>query len=348
MSDNSEEKTEDASSRKLKKQREQGSVPRTADMSTMLNVIVGLIILAATGPRILAEYQIMFDSIFLAMRQPWGASQGLGLYALITGLLAMTVTIVIGTLSIMLLVTVLYQGGLPFSMTPLAPDFNRLNPAQGFQRIFGRRSWIEMIFHLTRVLIWFGVSAIIVWTVWPSLFLVDLCGPTCGLDILYVLVWRWLPVALFVLFCYLGFEMLVQKNLYMHEQKMSKSDVKRENKEQAGSPELRRERNRLRNQLKKEAENADKALANMCFYFGDIVVGLRYHPQTAPMPRVAAKAVGEEAVHLRRFIVEQGFPSMAHEKIARHCSRIAPGAAVNKDIFEDLAKAMTKMFAERG
>jgi len=125
MSDNSEEKTEDASKRKLKKQREEGSLPRTSDMTTMLNVVVGLIIFVSTASLILTEYRIMFDAIFIAMRQPWDLSQVVGINALIKGVLGMTITIVAGTLSIMLLVTVLYQGGLPFSMKPLLPDFNR-------------------------------------------------------------------------------------------------------------------------------------------------------------------------------------------------------------------------------
>lgn len=344
MSDNSEEKSEQASNRKLKKQREQGSLPRTSDMTTILNVVVALIIMASTGSHILNSYHEMFDSIFIAMLQPWGTSQVIGFSSLVRGLIAMTVAIVLGTLAVLLIVTTLYQGGLPFSLTPLIPDFNRLNPTQGFSRIFGRRSWIESVFHLTRALIWLGISAIVIWTILPALFYVDLCGPSCGLDIAKTLVRRWLPITLFVLIVYLGFEMIVQKNLYLHEQKMSKSDVKRENKEQTGAPELRRERNRLRNQLAKEAENADKSLANMCFYFGDVVVGLRYHPKDSPMPRVAAKAEGADAVHLRRYITEKGYPAMAHEKIALHCNKIAPGAAVNKDIFEDLAKAMAKMF----
>ena len=109
MSDNSEEKTEDASKRKLKKQREEGSLPRTSDMTTMLNVVVGLIIFVSTASLILTEYRIMFDAIFIAMRQPWDFSQVVGINALIKGVLGMTITIVAGTLSIMLLVTVLYH-----------------------------------------------------------------------------------------------------------------------------------------------------------------------------------------------------------------------------------------------
>ncbi len=345
MSDNSEEKTEQASRRKLRKQREQGSLPRTSDISSMLNVVVGLVILVVTGASIFSEYKLMFDQVYVAIRLPWDSAGGIGISALVKGLFGMTMTIVIGTLVVMLLVSTLYQGGLPFSLTPLVPDFKRLNPAQGFQRIFGRRSWIEVVLHLSRALVWLGVCALVVWTVWSSLFRIDLCGDTCGIDVLAALVWRWVIVTFVVLGSYLGIEMLVQHNLYMHEQKMSKSDVKRENKDQTGAPELRNERNRLRKELAKEAENADKSLSNMCFYFGDVCVGLRYHPQVAPMPRVTAKAKGEEAVHLRRYIIEQGYPSMAHEKIAQHCSRVAPGAPVGKDIFEDLAKAMTKMFA---
>ncbi|MEP3299204.1 MAG: EscU/YscU/HrcU family type III secretion system export apparatus switch protein [Lentilitoribacter sp.] len=344
MSDNSEEKSEQASKRKLKKQRQEGSLPRTSDMATILNVIVALVIFASTGPRMFEHYSEMFDSIFIAMLQPSGTAQSIGLYSLADGIISLTIAIVVGTLAMLLIVTTLYHGGLPFSMKPLTPDFNRLNPSQGFTRIFGRRSWIEAIFHLMRALIWLAISALVIWTIFPSLFHIDLCGPTCGIDLAKVLFIRWFPVTLFILIAYLGFEMIIQKNLYLHEQKMSKSDVKRESKEQTGAPELRRERNRLRTQLAKEAENADKSLANMFFYYGDIVIGIRYHPQDSPLPRVAVKAQGPEAVHLRRYLTEKGLPSLAHEKIAVNCSKVAPGSPVNKQIYEDLAKAMAKMF----
>ena len=343
----SEEKTEDASKRKLKKQREQGSLPRTADMTSILSVIIGIIILAATSRSIYASYAEMFDNIMLAMRMEGSQTMNIGLNTMISSVFKMTIALIAIGVTTTVLVTILYQGGLPFSMTPLTPDFNRLNPAQGFERMFNRRSFIEALIHLMRACIWFVICTILMWSIWPNLFRLDLCGNLCGLELSHALIWRFIPTTIFFLSVFMAIEMIVQKSLYLHEQKMSKSDVKRENKEQMGSPELRQERNRLRKELAKEAENADKSLANMCFYYADVAVAIRYHPKLAPIPKVSAKAKGEEAVHLRAYVQERGYPILAHPTIAIGCSKIAPGASVTKDLFEDLAIAMTKMFGGR-
>lgn len=347
MSDESEQKSEQASKRKLRKQREQGSLPRSADMASILNLVISIVIIVGTATTIMEQYSDLFDDVFTAMFLTEGSNPALGLQAVIRGVLVMTVPILVGSLAFIIVVVTLYQGGLPFSMQPLVPNFNRLNPAEGFGRMFNQRSWVEALFQLIRAAIWIIVSALVIWSIWGALLRIDLCGGICGLTVFQVLIYRWLPVALFVLLAFAGIEIIVQKGLYMKEQMMSKSELKRENKEQTGAPELRRERNRLRNQLAKEAENADPELANMCFYYGDVAVGIRYNPEDTPTPRVTARGKGEDAAALRRYISERGHPEMVHEKLAKKGYRISPGATINKEMFEDLAYAMTKMFGKK-
>jgi type III secretory pathway component EscU len=85
----------------------------------------------------------------------------------------------------------------------------------------------------------------------------------------------------------------------------------------------------------------------MCFYFGEDAVGVRYHPQTSPLPRVTAKASGAKARVLRNTIKEKGFAELASKSITQSCMTVAPGGGVKREVFEDLAQAMNKMFEKR-
>lgn len=343
MSDEGEAKTEDASPKKLRKQKERGSVPKTADMAAILHLVVGLGVFLLGAEGILADVEQMFDDSFAGVSGNWqssiaqttttGRDMLIGLLFMISGLSIAAVS----------LVTVLYHGGLPFSVTPLAPDLNRLNPATGFVRVFGQRSWIELGLQALRLLIWSALSGLILWGVFDHLFRIDLCGALCAAGLVREITQDWLGATLGLCVALLGAEFLVQKKLFLSEQKMSKSDVKREQKEQTGAPELRQARRRLQRELLASAGSTSKNDANFAFHWQGATVGIRYDPQKAPVPRVTARATGAQGVQLRRFFEDRRLPMAENEAVVTACLNVAPGSPIPEASFSDVATAIGQL-----
>lgn len=340
MSDEGEAKTEEASPKKLRKQKEKGSVPKTADMAAIIHLIVGLGLFVFGAAGVVDDLERMFDGVFLGVAQGWQAS---ALQAATDGrtvlfnLLFMLSGLSIAAVSVL---TVLYHGGLPFSVTPLMPDFNRLNPAAGFARVFGRRSWIELGLQTVRLLIWSALSGLIFWGIYEHLFRIDLCGPSCAGGLSLALSQQWFGAALALCAVLLGAEFLAQKRLFLFEQRMSKSDVKREQKEQTGAPELRQARRRLQRELASSAGSSSKSDANYAFHWQGSVVGLRYHPKSAPVPRVTARASGAEGASLRAYFQKQRVPMAENTAIVSACLKLPPGTPISEDIFAEVAAAI--------
>ena len=71
------------------------------------------------------------------------------------------------TVSILLGMSV--AGGPLFSVEPLTPKFEKINPAAGFKKIFGRRAMMTFLMHLVRLVLMGGAFTFIVVAGWSAL-----------------------------------------------------------------------------------------------------------------------------------------------------------------------------------
>ena len=92
----------------------------------------------------------------------------------------------------------------------------------------------------------------------------------------------------------------LQKYLFLKGQRMSKDEVKRENKSQEGDPELKGKRKEIAQELAQESPRravarADALIVNPTHY----AVAVRYRADEAGVPVVLAKGVDDAALALR-------------------------------------------------
>ncbi|WP_028957521.1 EscU/YscU/HrcU family type III secretion system export apparatus switch protein [Sulfitobacter sp. 20_GPM-1509m] len=344
MSD-TEEKTKPPSEKKLRKQREEGNVAQSQAMTGFATCALGLGVLLAVAPLMLDRIVKLFAAIFRAVPLPLSETRGGIVTLAIEAVVGAVAPLVGATVGAALLITMLFHRGLPFSMKPLTPKFDKLSPASGFKRLVSRRAWTETGIGLVRIVLWFISAAFVVWMLADTLFRLDLCGAPCTAELALTLVWRLLPLAIAMLLVNAGLDMLVQTQLYHHEQKMSVSEFKREQKDSHGAPEIRQARNQIRKESARGAEHAGVERANMCFYSEEGAVGIRFHPDHTPLPRVAATARGPEAAAaLRATIRNQDHPEEHNPLITGYCLRSTLGTPVPEAAFAELAQALGRLF----
>ncbi len=344
MSD-SETKKHPASRRKLMKQREDGFIAIARDMTGFIPLVLAIGLMVVTLPTFLERSLQIFDIALKAFSDTTGVNMQTAGREILMEVLFLLAPLVAMIIAATVLANIVHNNGILFAMKQITPDLKRLDPVGGMKRIYGQRGWVETGTSFVRIAVLTAVFWLIIYFYLPELFGIVPCGISCAANVAAVLYLR-ICILLIVLFLAAGaIDVLVQRFLFLEEQKMTETELKQENKEQYGSTELRQERRRLRNEGKNRAENIGVEKANMCFFAGDRAVALRYHPQHAPVPRVAAKARGEGAKTLRKKVRDNGFPEMENVTIVESCMKTELGSGIEEEIFLHLARAMKVLFS---
>ena len=146
-----ESRTEPATQRKREDARRKGQTSQSTDLTIGLSLLAGMLTLYLAGGTIGAQMARLVRGSLAAL--PYGELATRTSIEIARGVLlnvwsvaAIVVTVVL-TISI---ATAMLQSGWNFTFQPLTPDWERLSPARGWQRIFSRRSVLRGVFTILR------------------------------------------------------------------------------------------------------------------------------------------------------------------------------------------------------
>lgn len=347
MSD-SEAKTSPASKRKLAKKRSEGAVPAAQELAGLLAAAAGIVLIAATGAAIWGRLTQGFSGALSLLNEPFLDALDAAVGDVVRSL-ALAVLPVFGASTIVgIIVTILYNNGIVFSLKPVVPQLERVSPKSGFKRVYGRRGWIETGAGFARIALWFFAAGVIAILWLPGLMKTANCGGPCQAHILLPMTWYLIGAAVVIMLLSAGVDMLLQRFLFLGEQRMTKSEVKREQKEQIGTPEVRRERKRLQREMAEGADSIGLGKANMCFYFKNQAISIRFMPPQSPMPRITAKAQGAvEVAKMRATLRKSGFPESERPLIVTKAMNREVGSVIDQSTYKDFGAAMREMFGNK-
>lgn len=320
MADDQQNKTEQPTPFRLQEARERGQVPRSAEVSGVVVVIVFTIALLVSVRAIaFALAHSVRQTILMAGNAP-APTASLATWlqktfeptwqAILPIVIAMLVAAAVGNLM---------QTGPTFSTTPIKPDWTRLNPAQGAKRLFSLRLLWEL-FKLALKLVllgtlgWFlakGVDE----RVQPASFMAP-SGVGELLRSTYAEVTTWVLVVLALMAL---FDWWFTQREYIRKLRMSHRDIKDEVKRREGDPDIRQKRKRFMSELAKRARSvrrvpeADIVLTNPTH----LAVALKYRPKSMRAPVVLAKGSDKLAAHIRMVAARSGVPCLRSPELAR-------------------------------
>jgi type III secretion YscU/HrpY family protein len=208
--------------------------------------------------------------------------------------------------------------GLAFASEALKLNLGALNPINGFKKLFSLRTVKDTI----KALLYLGCFVVAFWVVWDGekglLFAqlhvqVDDLFPIWGALLL--------KLALVFLACILLIvilDALSEHWLWIKELKMDKDSVKREHKEQEGSPEIKQRRRDLHmellsEQVRSDIRNSRVIVANPTH----IAVGIYFRPQVTVMPFISLMETNQRALAVRAYAAKVGVPVVTDIALAR-------------------------------
>lgn len=317
--DNDLERTEPASPKRLQKAREEGQVARSQELTTFTLLMVAsaslwgigsfiiqkLIVMLESGLRV--EREVVFDPALLAPRF---------FSLMLDGLLA--IAPLLGCLLIVALLSPMLLSGWLFSTKALVPDFKRLNPANGFKRIFSSRGLVELIKAIAKAAVIGGVAAAIIWS--HKQDVLDLIG--MSMDSSLAGIGRLIGMTFMLIVGAMVLLVLIDVpfQLWNHARqlRMSKEDLRKENKEDEGDPQIKgrirsMQREMARRRMMAEVPKADVVVTNPTHY----AVALKYQDRSMRAPKVIAKGSQLVAARIRELATEHHIPILEVPPLAR-------------------------------
>ena len=319
MADSEQEKTEEPTQRRRDEAAEEGRVPRSQDLNAAVLLLASAIALSAVGP---AMGRAMFDIVGAGLG--FGAAATIdanGAVALVRGLgwkaigaLAAFLAAMTGT---SLAIAAVQARGV-LTGKPLAPKFERINPAQNVKRLLGTQGLVELVKSLLKLVIvgWavYGVLS----AAWPDIVALAQRSPVALLELVRTYAVAMLRNAGLAYLALAGLDYGFQ--LWQHEKglRMTKEEVKQEHKNSEGDPMVKSRmralgRQRARQQMFKDVPKADVVLVNPVH----IAVALRYDPEVAPAPMVVAAGRRKVAERIKALAFDADVPVVENVPLAR-------------------------------
>jgi flagellar biosynthetic protein FlhB len=204
------------------------------------------------------------------------------------------------------------------SAAPLVPDFSRINPAQGMQRLFSLRGLAELVKALLKCALLTGVAYHFLRTRLPEIALLSTPGGLASLAVIGRTLWElMLRMALAGGFI-AAVDYLFQRRIFEQRLRMTKQDLKEELRRSEGDPLLKSRLRRLqlqfaRGRMMQQVAKATVVVTNPTH----LAVALRYHPGEHPAPRVVAKGMRLVAERIKEEALRHRVPVIENQPLAR-------------------------------
>ncbi|HSX49406.1 MAG TPA: flagellar biosynthesis protein FlhB [Cellvibrio sp.] len=299
--DSSQEKTEEASARKIEKAREEGQIPRSRDLTT-----TAVLMLAAVGIYFFAEFMgkkligLTRENFILnratiydpnAMIAHLASAIYDGLFSIAPLMAMLLVASIVGPIAL---------GGWNFSGKAMAPKLSRMDPLAGLKRMFSVKSLIELLKALGKVLIILGATIWLLKLYAQDMFrLVDESIGNAIIHSLEISIFATIALSATTILI-AAIDVPLQIYEYNKKLKMSRQDQKDEAKDMEGKPEVKGrirqlQREMAQRRMMSNVPQADVIITNPEHFS----VALKYDPETMDTPLMIAKGGDHTALKIR-------------------------------------------------
>lgn len=347
------EKTEKPTPKKLQKAREKGQVLKSPEVNSVVILILSFLAFKYFTP-------YMFDQMSGVMLYSFQQFGNKGFELNMVNLQAIFITVIMATSKALLPVVGLSmlgglaasyaQVGFLFTVEPMAFKFERLNPVEGFKRIFSLRSFVEAVKSVLKIMV-IGYAAYSVYqaefTKFPYLIDMDISSSIVYLGQLILRLAFKVALYLFILAV---IDYLYQRYEHNKSLKMEKQEIKDEYKQQEGDPEIRskikqKQREVSMRRMMQELPKADVVITNPTHY----AVALRYDAAVMSAPIIIAKGQDRIALKIKELATEHNIAIVENKPLAQALYKTAEiGDIIPGDLFQAVAEVLAFVYKIKG
>jgi flagellar biosynthetic protein FlhB len=342
MADN---RTEKGTPRRRESAREKGQVVRSRDFVSALTLFSVILFLAWRPTVWIGRWQTFFaHSLDASVRSDWSgqpaviAWTGLAVAQWLLPIFAVALFTAAGSS--------LAQGGVFIAPGALAPDFNRLNPANNVKQLFSLSGFSRVFRSLlpSSVMVYLVIRLIVKNA--PVVLHAARLNPRASLSLMgsmcFDLAWQ----STFVFFAWSGVDYLLQRYTYEKSLRMTKQEVKQESKDSEGNPQVRGRLRRLRRELlrrslQRDVQRATAVITNPTHY----AIALEYRSQTMVAPVVVAKGRNLIALKIKELARWHEIPIVENPPLAQALYKAAEvGQMIPPQLYAAVAEILAFLY----
>jgi flagellar biosynthetic protein FlhB len=345
------EKTESATPKKRQEARKKGQVAKSMELPAAFILFFSFFSFYLFGSYMKDKVVKLFNHIFLnelTMDVTIGNVQVLFGNLVIQGLLLLA--------PIMILVVVIavlgnyMQIGFMITGEPLMMKFSKINPIEGFKRMFSLRVVIDFLKSLLKLSV---IGYVVYTTIWGEKARILEMGHIpleSSISFIWSIILQ-LGIKIGVILIIIAiFDFIYQKYEFEKSIKMSKQDIKDEYKKSEGDPLIKgkirqRQRQMAMQRMMQEVPKADVVITNPTHY----AIAIKYDAGNMQAPTVLAKGADYIALKIKEIAKQNGVITMENKPLARAIyAQVEIGDTIPAELFQAVAEVLAYVYKIKG
>lgn len=319
------ERTEPASSRRLEKAREEGQVPRSRELMAFLVLLAG-----GGGLWALSGWISQHTQTLLRHGLDFGRAEAFSDRAILNSLATLTgdALVLAGPIFALTMIAAvaapILTGGWIFSTKAFSFDLNRINPVTGIKRVVSMQGVGELVKAVLKSLL---IGGLVFWMIArDGEAMLGLINQPLdrGIDSFFHLIFSGMLALLLGVALIAAIDVPFQLWQYYSKLRMTREEVRQENKEMEGDPQLKarirsQQREIARRRMMSQVPKADVVVTNPTHF----AVALQYDAEQMMAPKVVAKGAELVARRIREIAEANSIPVLEAPPLARALHRHA-------------------------
>ena len=340
-----QEKTEQPTSKRKEDVRKKGQVAKSMEVNSAFVLLFGLLILYFGGMALFSGIIGTYREIFMNLFSIDFSINGIQKFFMA---LFMNVGIIVFLIMLSLMIVGMLgsyaQVGFLFTLEPMMPKFEKLDPLKGIKRIIiSKRSLLELLKGILKIIIigiigWYSIAAYLNDTFLlmdSDVYSIFLFLCKAALSISFKIGMVLLVLALI--------DYLLQRRIHQKEIRMTKDEVKEEMKQLEGDPLIKSRIRSIQRQLSRKRMMAEVPKAAVVITNPThLAIALKYTIGVKEAPKVIAKGADLIAEKIKSIAKEHSIPIIENKPLAQ---LIFKSVKVDEEIPESLYQAVAQVLA---
>ena len=350
--ENKDQKTEEASPKRITDTEEKGNFAQSREISSSFVLLASIIAFSIVGRH---ATETVIKTWYSNLAEMGAINLNVHELFRLMNWNMQNLFFIIGPILIIIMVggvlaNVVQTGGLHFSLHPLSPKWSKLSPLKGFGRIFSKTSLVELFKSLFKISI---VSVIAYQTInshWDEIPVLMGYGVGQVLFFMGEVMVEIMIKVLLVMIVLAALDFSFQKYTYLENLRMTKQEVKDERKDLEGNPQIKQrirtvQMEMMRRRMMAAVPEADVVVTNPTHFS----IAIKYDTKIDAAPVVVAKGQNEIALRIREIAKESNVPLVEDKPLARTLYKtVDVGQLIPASLYKAVAEILAYVFKLKG
>lgn len=343
----SEDKTEEATPKKKSDARKKGQVARSKEVNLAFTLLASTLVLLILGTYVgnnLLSTLRMFLSNYISTNIDYTNIKSLTMIVLWRiGMIVLPVVIPIMIFGIL---ANFIQVGFMVTQEPIKPQLSKLNPINGFKRIFSMRTFVETLKDIAIVSVLGYTGYTFVRDNYPYLLNISTLRTGAVPAAFGKLVTSIFFKITIIMIVVALVDYLYQRYQYNKELRMTKQEIKEEFKQQEGDPQIKsrirqKQREMASRRMMQAVPDATVVVTNPTH----IACALRYEEEKDSAPKLIAKGADNVAIKIKEIAKENNVPIIENRTLARLIySEVELDTEVPNEMYQAVAEILAVVY----